>query len=588
MSVPSSGLHHLKSSIKTLNCVCPQARCFDGLAMDAATTASGPQASPGKSSFDQKVETRAEWHEQLRGRNNVTSCRSPTRESETLRIKTELKEKRHLDFLRRRSVSPEAPGVARCRNCSSKLKFSPRRRRNSKAGFPDSCTSNGRPVTMSTQANASNGQRSDRWASWWSENITVMNHKKSTSKQKTVKVLKTSVRTSQRAEKIWLNFPIQAANVLPKKILQDNSSQTEPGVLTVEEAEVQQLAEFLKEALWREEALNRKLTALQESTSNLMNSSKSMWTARCSEDLLRNKIKALEAQLQLCLQKVPKDGLKKLMIQMEKQKLVYEEAAIAALQRAMQDKAEADSRAATLEEILTATAAEAERWRSLYEELEQKSGQLRKNQNLKVDQLQQLQSQVELSRTRETRLREEVELLRQQGQELQYDAALLEEDNQVLREEIQQLRDDTSESQSFMKQKEEEEPHPPPSPLVLSRDPQVEEQLHHMQEKLRLKDAECEELQSELQSSQARLSQCREELRQLSHRHRRPTPCGRWWKICLFFLLVAALVEVAMLWLWYPPFREQVEDFWSDVELRLENYLRQMASSRHAGCFRPI
>lgn len=163
IQVPSSGLHHLKSSIKTLNCVCPQARCFDSLAMDAATTASGPQASPGKSSFDQKVETRAEWHEQLRGRNNVTSCRSPTRESETLRIKTELKEKRHLDFLRRRSVSPEAPGVARCRNCSSKLKFSPRRRRNSKAGFPDSCTSNGRPVTMSTQANASNGQRSDRW-----------------------------------------------------------------------------------------------------------------------------------------------------------------------------------------------------------------------------------------------------------------------------------------------------------------------------------------------------------------------------------------------------------------------------------------
>lgn len=37
------------------------------------------------------------------------------------------------------------------------------------------------------------------------------------------------------------------------------------------------------------------------------------------------------------------------MLQMEKQKLVYEEAAIAALQRATQDKIEADSRAATLE-----------------------------------------------------------------------------------------------------------------------------------------------------------------------------------------------------------------------------------------------
>lgn len=136
--------------------------------------------------------------------------------------------------------------------------------------------------------------------------------------------------------------------------------------------------------------------------------------------------------------------------------------------------------------------------------------------------LQHLRS-VQLSRTRETRLREEVESLRQQRQELQYDVALLEEDNQVLREEIQQLRgepgtpgsphsllvlgsgfhvihlplllllllpDDTSESHSFMMQKEEEEPPLPPSPLVLSRDPQVEEQLRHMQEKLRLKDAE--------------------------------------------------------------------------------------------------
>lgn len=49
------------------------------------------------------------------------------------------------------------------------------------------------------------------------------------------------------------------------------------------------------------------------------------------------------------------------------------------------------------QEILAGTAAEAERWQGLYEELEQKSGQLRKNQNLKEDQVQQLQSQVEVT-----------------------------------------------------------------------------------------------------------------------------------------------------------------------------------------------
>lgn len=48
------------------------------------------------------------------------------------------------------------------------------------------------------------------------------------------------------------------------------------------------------------------------------------------------------------------------------------------------------------QDILTGAAAEAERWRSLYEEMEQKSGELRKNQNLKEDQLQRLQIQVEV------------------------------------------------------------------------------------------------------------------------------------------------------------------------------------------------
>lgn len=115
------------------------------------------------------------------------------------------------------------------------------------------------------------------------------------------------------------------------------------------------------------------------------------------------------------------------------------------------------------QEALITVKAEALHWQSLYEELKLSSGQLRENQHLSNEQLQQLHSQVEvwytvtmctvssvnvdkhecrvqLSRAREDELREEVVSLRQEKQELQYNIRLLEEDNHTLREENQHLR----------------------------------------------------------------------------------------------------------------------------------------------------
>lgn len=48
-------------------------------------------------------------------------------------------------------------------------------------------------------------------------------------------------------------------------------------------------------------------------------------------------------------QKFPKDGVKKLVLQMEKQKLVYEEKALVALQKATQEKTEALTKAETMQ-----------------------------------------------------------------------------------------------------------------------------------------------------------------------------------------------------------------------------------------------
>ncbi|XP_042347404.1 TRAF3-interacting JNK-activating modulator isoform X2 [Plectropomus leopardus] len=587
------------------------------------------QLSPVKP-FDQIVDIRAQKREHLRGRNNVTSCRSPTRGFDTRLIKNELKEKRQLEFLRRRSVSPEPCGL-KTTNYSSIRKPSPRtfsmkhhssisKSQTLHTSTYNTPTSNKRHLKMTLTPNSSisDGPSTSNWASLWSEQVTVMTQEKdharrqeftstaaakesnqhrtknTDKRENSINAQKTCIKTAIQTEATRQKFSVQTEKIIQKKIVHESSAQTESGFVTIKESDLQLLTDYLQEALWREEAVEKKLAALQENTSNLMNSSNKIWMARCSEDLLRNKIKALEAQLQVCLQKFPKDGVKKLVIQMEKQKLVYEERALVALQKITQEKTEALSKAQTMQEALITTKAEALRWQHLYEELKLNSAQLRENQHFSNDQLQQLHSQVELSKAREAELRDEVVSMRQEKQELQYNICLLEEDNQILREEIQHLRDGSNESQDFMMQghltSEEAEPQ-----LTVRRDPQVEEQLRHTQEKLRLKERECEELQTELQameqecqSSQARLSQCRDELRQLSHRCRRPSRCGFWWKLCVFFLLLLAVAGVAMLWLWHPPFREQIEDLYTDIERRIEDYLMDMASPQHSGCFRPI
>lgn len=147
--------------------------------------------------------------------------------------------------------------------------------------------------------------------------------------------------------------------------------------------------------------------------------------------------------------------MKKLVIQMEKQKLLYEERALVALQKITQEKSEALSKAETMQvkylffsytqpqctyltlgrdtsmsltylgflatgfavdisrsqvqyinlkdilyfcqqEALITAKAEARRWQSLYEELKLSSAQLKENQHLSNEQLQQLHSQVEV------------------------------------------------------------------------------------------------------------------------------------------------------------------------------------------------
>lgn len=137
-------------------------------AMDALAV-SGIQLFPVKD-FDQIVAIRAERHEHLRGRNNVTSCRSPTRDFDTKLIKNELKKKRHLEFLRRRSVSPE-PCALRSTNRSSRTNPSPKTfslkhhtsvSNSLHINYQNNPTANGRPVILTTNS-TTDGPSTSTW-----------------------------------------------------------------------------------------------------------------------------------------------------------------------------------------------------------------------------------------------------------------------------------------------------------------------------------------------------------------------------------------------------------------------------------------
>ncbi|KAJ0064170.1 hypothetical protein NL108_001480 [Boleophthalmus pectinirostris] len=551
--------------------------------------------------FEEKSLIRAEQHELLRGKNNTTSCRSPTREFDTKSIKNELKEKRQLEFLKRRSVSPEMCG-SRLAERQSKRRASPRifkmRRSSSEYIEQSSPTVNGLPALI-LQRSLSETPSTSKWTSLWTE---PTQHHTSTSEPQgpqvqkgktTVNVQTTSVKNI-RSEKVQQRLTQQSEFIQVKKMLREASVQTESGSVTVRETDLQKLADYLQEALWREQILKKKLASLQESTTNLMNSSDKMWMTRCSEDLLRNKIQALEAQLHVCLQKFPKDAVKKLLLQMERQKLVYEDKAVIALQKATQEKTEAVTKVDSLQEALNMAQTEAERRKHLYEELRLTSEQLAQKHNQSNDQLLQLHDQLELSRVREEELKEELVSLKQQNQELQYNTCLLEEDNNALREEIQHLRDGSGETELLMQQflMPGETEHC----LEEKESPEVNEQLQRTLEKLQLKEKECEELQTELsameqecRSTQTRLSQCRDQLRQITHKTRTSATRCSWLGCCLSFLVLLAMAVVGgLLWLWYPPFREQLRDLYSDMETRIEEYLNEMSSPQHASCFRPV
>ncbi|XP_019718515.1 TRAF3-interacting JNK-activating modulator isoform X2 [Hippocampus comes] len=535
----------------------------------------GLQVSPARD-FDRKVEIRAEKHEQLRRRTNVTSCRIPARDGDAALLKHTLKNKRQVEFMRRRSLPPLP--VTRENSWFSSISA----RYSSSFSSPWSTSE-----WISRQRSLCDGGGED------AGHLVMM--KMMVQDEACVEVIK----GEKSAHEI---DSVKDATHTPQQKMREASVQTDSGLVTIKESDILQLQDYMQEGLWREKAIKKKVAALQDCCIQLQNALNALWMARCSEDVLRNKIKLLETQLQTCLQRFPKEASMKLALQMKKQKFTFEEK----IQKVMQEQNEDLSKTVTLmsfknpdiqsQEALITAKTDVSRLQSLYEELNLTSQKLRQELEVSGKRAREQEAQIELSRGREATLTEELVSLRKEKNELLFHKSLQEEYYPFVKDQKQNLSDGSIERRDVSVQStlEGEEA----SPTV---DCDVVERLHNTQEELRIKEKECEALQTELhtmeqefQSSQTRLSQCREELRQLGRHRNKATRQDTRWRSCMFLvllllmLLVWAVMGVAILQPWHPHFGEKLEHFYWDIKRRIENYFMQMASPKDSGCLRPV
>ncbi|KAM9830739.1 uncharacterized protein traf3ip3 isoform 2-T3 [Syngnathus typhle] len=468
----------------------------------------GLQVSSPVRDFDRKKEIRAEKHEQLRRRTNVTSCRIPTRDYDTALLKLTLKNKRQVEFMKRRS-----------------LPLLPITRRDSLFSSISTCYSSSFSSPWNTsdwislQSSLSDGGRPD------TDDRMIM--KMMVHDEASTEVIKVK-KSAHEMERVHND-----AHTSHKR-MRESCVQTESGLVTIEESDILQLQNYMEEGLLREMAIKKKVEMLQQCCTQLQKTLSTLRKAHGNEDVLRNKIKLLETQLQACLERFPKEVSNKLALEIKKQNITFEEA----IEKVTQGKEEELSKIVPLmslknpdiqsQEALNTAKSDVLRLQNLYEELSLTSQKLRQELEVSSERTREQEVQLELSRARETTLTEELVSLRQQKNELLFHKSLQEEYQQFVKDQKQNLSDGSVERRDVSIQSAPEERETSPK-----GDCDVEEKLHYTQEELRLKEKECEALQTELHtmeqeflSSQNRLSQWREELGQPGHHHKKANTCG--------------------------------------------------------------
>ncbi|XP_074911527.1 TRAF3-interacting JNK-activating modulator isoform X6 [Buteo buteo] len=487
-----------------------------------------PRHRRASESYDEKCERRHETRENLRRRNNVTTCRRLGRGAEQ-----PPQSPRQRLFLRRRNLASDAgrtlPGQDPKAHVppepSSRVEASPLALLQhpwSCPTFPPARSLLGLSVPLGISA----GAVPRRGASVNTQGTQTLTH--------------------------------------PSAGVRDSSQQTDCGIAVLNK-EIVQLSNYLKEALHRELLLKQKMVILQELFSTLLQASEKSWQGQLNEDKLKCKLRALENQLQACTQSFSKECVKKILIEMEDQKQTYEQKAKEALQKMLEDKLQTEQQLQNSQRSLAATREDAAFWKEHYTTLKAELTKMTTAHAELKNSFHILQSELQQADTQNTQLCQVLRSLQSEHAALQQRASALREDNDLKAEHISAIEDKLQKEQNqkvmlettishlhnlIQKQTNEQKTQevtvqrkdqvfttqtPPLTPAkekqnTLLEHPEEEEEEEEGEESLKdemqkrtsqltAKENECMELRSELEalseeyrSCLTRLRQCRDEL----------------------------------------------------------------------------
>ncbi|XP_072281623.1 TRAF3-interacting JNK-activating modulator [Pyxicephalus adspersus] len=507
-------------------------------------------------SFDEKHDRRLELHEILRSRYNITSCRQ---DGPTLGKEQEKHSPREQEIFKRRHLWSDEFGEKRLRSppkLKRYIRYSPMKQNPNTALLKD-CQN-----LSSGRQDSSHHTRSNTYPfDDTSVNISTLNH--TDHREPLYHIILNNY--TNKTEK-----GVQTVQEMSVICLKRDSSQQTDCAISVLNGELQQLSEYLMEALHREQKVKKKLCDLQELLNVLVQTADLSWKAQLDEDKLKCKVANLENQLFFSSQNFSKSGIKKILKDTEENRQIYEEKAKESILKLTDDKIAMERRFQSTQMSLAVSTEECELWKEEYEklkadwiELSSKHCELKNEMNVVQSKLKWVTHQdVHLQQ-----LQNHLLTLQQERSELQACNEQLQEDYEIQKEQLSSLqaRLQNAEEQKLQMQIQiyslqkglEAVEQRSSSNITSDTDTMYgcdtpdgalqNERLHYIMEKLTLKEEECADLKAEVEliteeykSCQRKLQQCRDELKG-NHRRKPKRRCSCWMPVLvIIFAAIAA------------------------------------------------